>query len=67
MLLVCSIVRGKEFEHDLLLLVDTHSEGDRDEDDQADTEQIGYKRAAKRRKQNAGVDSDGARTRTGRS
>src|SRR5436190_1888598 len=28
MLLVCSIVRGKAVAHDLLLLVDTHREGD---------------------------------------
>src|SRR5262252_9292023 len=55
-LLVLWILPGKEFEHDLLLLVDAPSEIDADDNEHDDTEDIAHERGAKRRKHDAGID-----------
>src|SRR6266508_1235341 len=56
MLLVLWILRGKEFEHDLLLLFHAQSEGDGDEDKHADTEDTGRECGSKCRKHDARID-----------
>src|SRR4029079_6514500 len=55
-LLVFWVLVGKEFEHDLLLLVQAQSEGDGDEDKHTDTEDTARDRGSKRRKHDARID-----------
>ena len=56
MLLVFWILLGKEFEHDLLLLVHAQSEEDGYKDEHADTEDTAHDCSAKCRKHNARID-----------
>ena len=56
MLLVLWVLIREELEHNLLLLVHTPCEGDGGEDEDADAEDAGHERGAKRRKHEARVD-----------